>query len=290
MINFLKYRYVCLIMSLAVMASIFGIFVYKVSSKGQAFNYSVEFMGGTQVLLKFQKPVSSSKILSILEKKGFPEASTREFAQDEVMIRVKDSKAKPNNVIEAIKEGLPENAPSLLQSDTIGPGIGSELQKKSTWAVLMALILMLFYVALRFWSFGFALGSVAALFHDAIMMLGFFMIFNIEISVSVIGAILAVLGYSINDTIVIFSRIRSNMKAMNGSSMVDIVNTSLNQTLKRTLLTSFSTLLTVGAMFLLGGEALRSFSLALIVGVFFGTYSSIYIASPIMMMLHKKKD
>ena len=294
MFDFLKYRYICLLISITVIFSIFGVFLYRIKTTGQAFNYSVEFQGGTQILLKFQKPVKPSEILSVLETNGFEGASTREFSADEVMIRVKEYVGEvdvlANKILGYIRADLPDNPVDILSSDAIGPGIGSELRWKSIRAVLIALLLMLLYIAFRFWSFAFALGSVAALFHDAIMMLGLFLLFNREISVSVIGAILAVLGYSINDTIVIFSRIRGNMKIMSGAPIAEIVNTSLNQTLKRTLLTSFSTLLTVGAMFFLGGEALRDFSLALLVGIFFGTYSSIYIASPIMVMLYRKKE
>ncbi|MFC1842619.1 protein translocase subunit SecF [Candidatus Dependentiae bacterium] len=294
MFNFLKYRYFCLTLSVVVIFSIVGLFVYKLQTKGQAFNYSVDFQGGTQILLKFKKPVKSSKILNILEKKGFAGAATREFSGNEVSVRVKEYAKNVNQlsskIIGYIKAEFPDNSAEVLQSDAIGPGIGKEIRWKSIRTVLIALLLMLLYIAFRFWSFSFAFGSVAALLHDALMMLGVFMIFNMEISVGTIAAILAVLGYSINDTIVIFSRIRSNMKSMSGAPIVDIVNTSLNQTLKRTLLTSFSTLLAVGAMFFLGGEALREFSLALIVGIFFGTYSSIYIASPVMIMLHKEKE
>lgn len=294
MFDFLKYRYLCLLVSIVVIFSIFGVFLYRMKTTGQAFNYSVEFQGGTQILLKFQKPIKPSKILSILETKGFEGASTREFSANEVMVRVKEYVGEVNvladKIMGYIKEDLPDNSATILSSDAIGPGIGSELRWQSIRAVLIALLLMLLYIAFRFWSFAFALGSAAALLHDAILMLGLFLLFDREISVSVIGAILAVLGYSINDTIVIFSRIRSNIKSMRGASITEIVNTSLNQTLKRTLLTSFSTLLTVGAMFFLGGEALRDFSLALLVGIFFGTYSSIYIASPIMVMLYKDKE
>jgi len=294
MVNFLKYRFVCLFVSVALILSIFGIFLYRLQTKGQAFNYSVEFSGGTQVLLKFDKPIKSSKVISVLEDKGFDGVAAREFAPNEVMVRVKKYVANvsklANEIIGYIKEVAPDNKATILSSDAIGPAIGSELKWKSIRAVLIALALMLLYILFRFWSLAFALGSVLALFHDAIMMLGLFLIFRIEISVSVIGAILAVLGYSINDTIVIFSRIRNNMKTMRGSSISDIINASLNQTFKRTLLTSFSTLLTVGSMFFLGGEVLRDFSLALMVGIFFGTYSSIYIASPIMMLLYREKE
>jgi preprotein translocase subunit SecF len=149
---------------------------------------------------------------------------------------------------------------------------------------------MLLYIAGRFWSLGFAVGSVIALIHDALIMLSIFILFDREISITVIGAILAVIGYSINDTIVIFSQIRENLNnTLKRSSIYDIVNVSLNQTMRRTLLTSFSTALTVIAILVLGGEALRSFALALLVGIIFGTYSSIYIASPIVMWFYRDK-
>ena len=294
MFDFLKYRYFFLTISTFLILSIIGFFVYKVNTAGQAFNYSVDFQGGTQIHFKFARPISSSKIIAILEEKGFNGAAAREFANNEVLIRVKEFSKNVSDLaskmISYIKAEFPDNDAEILQSDAIGPAIGKEIRWKSTRAVLIALLLMLLYIALRFWSFGFALGSVAALLHDAVMMLGMFLLFNMEISVNVIAAILAVLGYSINDTIVIFSRIRANMKTMNNLPIADVVNASLNQTLKRTLLTSFSTLLAVGAMFFLGGEVLRDFSLTLIVGIFFGTYSSIYIASPVMVLLHRKSE
>ena len=155
--------------------------------------------------------------------------------------------------------------------------------------IALALLLMMLYIVIRFWSIGYAVGAAVALLHDALMILGFMLLFGREISINVIGALLAVIGYSINDSIVIFSRIRENFKKMSSASASEVVNTSLNQTFKRTLLTSFSTLLAVGSMFLLGGEVLRDFSLVLLMGIFFGTYSSIYIASPVMMLFHKKE-
>ncbi len=155
---------------------------------------------------------------------------------------------------------------------------------------MLGLILMLMYIAWRFWSFAYASGAIVALFHDAIVILLFFLLFDKEISMNVIGAIMAVLGYSVNDTIVIFSRIRENLKSMRGVSTDQVVNISLNQTLRRTILTSASTGLVVMALILLGGEALRDLSLALFIGIVFGTYSSIYIASPVMLLLYNKEQ
>ena len=156
------------------------------------------------------------------------------------------------------------------------------------YAITLALILMLLYIWLRFLSISFGVGAVVSLLHDAIVILGVFLLLDKEISVNVVSAILVVLGYSMNDTIVIFTKIRQNIKTMKNTSIDNIVNTSINQTLRRTILTSFSTALVVFSLFILGGEALRDLSLALLIGIIFGTYSSIYIASPLCYLYIKK--
>jgi preprotein translocase subunit SecF len=287
MIDFLKYRVVALVFFLSMIALFAGAYVYR-----GGFAYSVEFEGGTQVLFGFDKPVKSNELVSSIEKQ-WPGASAREFSDHQILIRVKesanDTRGLADRMLQVVKDSLPGTVITVEKSEMVGPGVGADLRWKSIRAVLLSLILMLFYIGWRFRSMSFATGAVVALIHDSIMMLGIFLLFGREISVSVIGAILAVLGYSINDTIIIFARIRTNLKEMHGASLYDIVNTSLNQTLRRTLLTSFATFLTVMSMFLLGGEALRDFSLALLAGIFFGTYSSIYMASPVMMLLYKEE-
>lgn len=287
MIDFLKYRVHALVLFLAWVALFTGAYIYR-----GGFTYSVEFTGGTQVVFGFDKPVKSNELLSIIEKQ-WPGATAREFSAQQILIRVKefanDTRGLADKMRQAVQEGLPGTAVTVEKSEAIGSGVGADLRWKSIRAVLLSLILMLMYIAWRFRSFSFATGAVVALIHDSIMMLGIFVLFGHEISVVVIGAILAVLGYSINDTIIIFARIRTNIKEMRGAPLVDIVNTSLNQTLRRTLLTSFATFLTVMSMFLLGGEVLRDFSMALLAGIFFGTYSSIYMAAPVMMLLYKEE-
>lgn len=295
MINFLKYRWLSALFSLSIFIGGLGLYFYKVQKTGSAFNYSVDFTGGTQFLLKFEKPVQASQVKEFLEKEGWTGVAIRQFSEkDELLVRVKEFSNDAQGLSEKVQQAIQgqigqENKITILQTEAVGPGVGSELRWQSMRAVIIALAAMLLYVAFRFWSFSFALGAVVALFHDAFVMLLVFMLFNREISISVIAAILAVLGYSINDTIVIFSQIRNNIRKMPHHSLYQIVNTSLNSTLRRTILTSFSTALTVAALFFLGGEALRDFSLALLVGIVFGTYSSIYIASPIMMLLYKEK-
>lgn len=293
MVNVLKYRGICAIFSAALIASVIGYGFYRKQTTGEIFTYSIDFTGGTQVLLKFDKPVSVPQLKSSLEGKGWPGIATREFSDTEVLVRVKefssDVKGLAERIRTAAQESFEDTQVSIEESEAVGAGVGASLRWKSIWAVIYALIALLAYIAIRFWSLGFAVGAVIALFHDAIIMLAVFLFFDREISINVIAAILAVLGYSINDTIVIFSRIRDNIKTMGNASLADIVNTSINATMRRTLLTSFTTALTVGSMFVLGGEALRDFSLALLVGIVFGTYSSIYIASPVMMLIYNKK-
>jgi preprotein translocase subunit SecF len=216
---------------------------------------------------------------------------TRDFSDVDVLVRVKefvnDSIGLSARIKDKLENTLSDYTVTIEQTDAVGPGVGETLRFKSFQFIVLALLAMLLYIAWRFWSAAYALGAVIALFHDAIAILLIFLVFDIEISVNIIAAIVAVLGYSINDTIVIFSQIRSNTKRMGITPLHDVVNFSLNQTLTRTMLTSISTGLPVLAMFLFGGEALHDFSLALLIGIIFGTYSSIYIASPIMMALTK---
>ena len=295
MINFVKYRAVTAFISLFLIGGFIGFAVYKKRTTGEVFRYGVDFTGGAQVLLRFDKPVSSIAVKDILDKNGWEGAVIREFADNELLVRVKlEEVAKELGSVaermqQAIEKSMKGVAVTILKSEAVGPGVGEALRGKSIRAIVFALIAMLLYIALRFWSFGFALGAVVALFHDAILMLAVFLLLNREISVNVIGAVLAVMGYSINDTIVIFSQIRNNLAKLSHESLGTIVNISINQTLRRTILTSVSTGLTVLSMLILGGEALRDFSIALLVGIIIGTYSSIYIASPVMMLLYRDK-
>ncbi len=291
--DFLKYRPFVVLFTLALIGAFIGTYVYRVNQRGEAFNYSVDFTGGTQARFKFSKPVLGSQVRDVLDRNGWKNPVLREFsAENEIIVRVKEFENNAQGVgarmQTVLNAELPDTHATLLRVEGVGAGMGEELRWKSMRAVLIALIAMLLYIAFTFWSTAFAVGAVVALCHDAFVMVAVILFLDHDISIDVIGAILAVLGYSINDTIVIFSQIRTNLVKMRGQSLHDIVNTSLNQTLRRTLLTSFSTALTVGSMFFLGGEGLRDFSLTLLVGIIFGTYSSIYIASPIMMMLYKE--
>ncbi len=293
MVNFLKYRTATALSSLALMIAFGGFAFYKYQTRGSVYSYSVDFTGGTQVLFGFDQPVDSGLIRQIIVDNGWQNASTREFADNEVLVRVKEFESDTVGLGErmrnVLQKELPNNNVKTLQTESVGAGVGADLRAKSLYAIVVALLFMLGYIALRFWSFAFATGAILALVHDAIVMLAIFLFLDREISINFIAAILTVLGYSINDTIVIFSQIREFMKRRKGESLDVLVNDSLNYTLRRTILTGLSTGLPVMVMLIFGGEALRDFSLALLIGIIFGTYSSVYIASPIMMLLQPKQ-
>lgn len=287
MINFLRYSYVSIVASaLFIVAGAVSLSYYG------GFRYSVDFTGGTQVLLKFNKPFGSDQVKNALVKSGWNDSVIREFSKEEIAVRVQefsnDSQGLSQNIKDGLEKYLPESKVEILEANAVGPGVGNALRWNSIMAVLLGLFLMLLYIAFRFWSFSYGAGAVIAILHDALAILALFAITQREISPNVICAILATLGYSINDTIVIFAKVRENFVKMRGDSPEKIVNMSLNQTLRRTLLTSLSTGLVVGALFIFGGETLRNLSLALLVGIVVGTYSSVYIASPIMLLLRRR--
>lgn len=293
-INFMKYKWLSAIVSGIIFAAFFGTYIYKYTTTGQTFNYSVDFTGGVQALLSFNKPVHGEQLVHILDKAGWTGAITREFSQTEHLIRVKketkDVTTEANNIKQALEKGLGSDFTIEVKgTDSVGGAVGANLWTKSFYAIIISLVLMLLYIALRFFSFSFAMGAIVSLFHDAIVILAFFLIFNKEISINVIGAILAVLGYSINDTIVIFARIRDNLKRLKNVPIAEVINISITETLSRTILTTFATLLVVVALLLFGGEALRDLSLALLIGIAFGIYSTIFIATPVLLMLYRDK-
>ncbi len=288
MIDFLKYRYIWASISILMLVGTIGTYFYR-----GGFNYSVDFTGGTQVLLKFSNKVEADKLKDILKNHGYKGIETREFSNNEVLVRVKEFLGDSQGMAEQIRANLQKELSGInveiLQTDSVGSGVGATLRSDSVKAVTIALILMLLYIAIRF-KFAFAVGAIVALFHDVVAILFFFLLTNKEISVEVIGAMITILGYSINDTIVIFNQVRQNIKKLRGIPIYDIVNLSLNQTLRRTILLSFATALVVLALILFGGETLRNLSLALMIGIVVGTYSSIYIASPVMLLLYKGEN
>ena len=249
----------------------------------------IDFTGGTLVELSFAEPVELEDLRGLLSQEGFNGAVVQHFGSSkEVLIRLLpndalNTAALSNKVLTAVNNGFAQQG-ELRRAEFVGPQVGEELQEDGGLALLYALICILIYVAIRF-EYRFALGSVAALAHDVIITLGFFSVFQFEFDLTVLAALLAVIGYSLNDTIVVFDRVRENFRTIRKGSPVEVVNISLNQTLTRTIMTSMTTLLVLIALFVLGGEIIHDFALALIVGVLVGTYSSIYVASPITLAL-----
>jgi preprotein translocase subunit SecF len=252
-------------------------------------NFGIDFTGGTLIEVGYSQPVELPGLRATLAGAGYADAVVQHFgtARD-VLIRLAPregvSKAELSNQVFRSLQQASESELSLRRVEFVGPQVGDELAEDGGLAMLIALGAILVYVALRF-EYRFALGAVAALIHDVIVTLGFFSVLQLEFDLTVLAALLAVIGYSLNDTIVVFDRIRENFRKMRKGTPVDITNSSLNQTLSRTLMTSFTTLLVLLALFFLGGELIHGFATALIVGIVVGTYSSIYIASPAALAL-----
>ena len=252
----------------------------------QGLNLGVDFEGGTLIEVGYPAPVELNEIRGQLEASGFDRAVVQHFgsAQD-VLVRIKPDERPQselsNQVLEALRGG---GELELRRVEYVGPQVGEELRDDGGLAMLYALGLILIYVALRF-EYRFSFGAVVALVHDVIVTIGFFSLTQIEFDLTVLAAILAVIGYSLNDTIVVFDRIRENFRQLRRHSSTEVLNVSINQTLSRTLMTSLTTLLVLFALFFFGGEVIHAFSIALIVGVIIGTYSSIYVAGSSLLVL-----
>lgn len=290
MTDYLKHRYSCAVFFVFLVAAGIGGYFYNIQRYGSAFNFSVDFTGGTQALLKFSKPVAPDAVRALLSEQGYTGVELREFGNTELLVRVQkfdsDVQGVAGRIVEALQKALDDNSVEIIQADSVGKAVGDSLRWNAIKAILISLLLMLIYVGVRF-QFAFSFGAVFALFHDALVIAVYYLLTRQEVSIEVIGAILMVLGYSVNDTIVIFSRIRENMSKMIGSSMYNVINVSIGQTMSRTILTSLSTALVVVSLLIFGGEILRGLSVTLLLGIFFGTYSSIFVASPVMMYLYR---
>ncbi len=256
-------------------------------------SFGIDFTGGTVIEVGYPQAAELDPIRAKLAEAGFEDAVVQHFGEaKEVLIRIAprgdlSSAQLSDEVIKSLREAEPKV--EMRRQEFVGPQVGEELTEDGGLAVLYALIGILVYVSLRFEK-RFALGAVAALVHDVIITIGFFALVQIEFNLYVLSAILAVIGYSLNDTIVVFDRIRENFRLMRKGSPEEIINASLNQTLSRTLMTSFTTLLVLFALLTLGGESNLGFSSALIVGIFVGTYSSIYVASAVALSLGISKE
>jgi len=262
--------------------------VVSLSTKGIVFG--LDFSGGTQIEVGYEKPADVSVLRQQLVSAGFESPVVVHFgAETDVLIRLQ---GEPDQTLaERVYSVLQSNGDKieLRRVDFVGPQIGEELREDGGLGMLAALAVVMLYVAVRF-QFKFALGAVLALVHDVIITMGFFSIFALEFDLTVLAAVLAVVGYSLNDTIIVFDRIRENFRKIRKAEPVDVINESMSQTLWRTINTSFTTMLVLLALFFLGGELIHNFSVALIVGIGVGTYSSIYVASTLLLALNIQRE
>ena len=248
----------------------------------------IDFTGGTLIEVGYQKSADLTALRKTLDEIGFGDATVQNFGTaKDVLIRLKPREGVSGNdisakVLEAINKTTTEPA-SVRRVEFVGPQVGDDLAEDGFLALLYSTIGILIYVAWRFeWKF--SVGAVIATFHDVIVTLGVFSVFGLEFDLTVLAAILALIGYSLNDTIVVYDRIRENFRDMRNTSTEDIMNLSVNVTLSRTIMTSFTVFLVLLSLFFLGGEVIHNFSIALLFGVVFGTYSSIFIASPMALI------
>ncbi len=279
-IQFIDKRIIALCFSgFLVLASI-GLFF------GQGLNLGIDFLGGILIEARTDGPANIGQLRSDLGGLGLGEVSLQEFGSpDDVLIRIQKQEGgetAQTAAIEAVKEALGQRVVEYRRTEFVGPTVGAELREAAIYAVVSAILAMLLYIWFRFeWQFG--LGAVLALGHDVITTIGLFALFQLEFNLATVAAILTIAGYSINDTVVVYDRLRENMRRYKTMSYETLFNNSINQTLSRTVITSVTTLLALLALFLFGGEVIRGLSIALIWGVLIGTYSSISLAVPFLL-------
>jgi len=291
-------RFTILLSGALILAGIFSLII----NNGP--KLSIDFKGGTLIAVQYTKPININDLRSQLKNVNingqsfdFSTSEIKHFGDNSnVSVRIANLENEPEkfsqNFIDILKNIYPDALPEdkddfILSIDKVSPKVGSELSGKAIMAIIYAITLILIYISFRF-EFTYAIGAIAAIAHDVIITLGVFSILGYEISLSVIAAFLTIVGYSLNDTIVVFDRIRENMKALKRESVVSIVNKSINESLSRTIVTSLTTLFVVLTLYFFGGEVIHYFSFALIVGVLVGTYSSIFVASLIVVYMQPK--
>jgi len=282
MINFNKFYKLFNLISLSLVIISILLLFFK------GLNFGVDFKGGTLIELRANdKNINVTTLRQSFSNMNLGDFNVKKFGNENdflIKIEKKDTSA---NAIEIIKKELTSSIGgsfNFRRVENVGPKVSAELLKSGVIAIGLSLAAMLFYIWIRFeWQF--SLGAILALFHDVIITLGLFSLFNLEINLSIVAAVLTIVGYSMNDTVVIYDRVRENLRKFSDIKIFELTNTSINETLSRTIITSVTTLLALVSIYLFGGEILKGFSLAMIMGVVFGTYSSIYIANPILVKL-----
>ena len=290
--NFIRWRWHAIILSLVVVLAGFGVMLTR------GMPLSIDFTGGTALVLKFQANPTEDQLRNAIDSvqgdkivQQYGDIENREWLIRLPMIQGAEEGASLERASLQVEEllrkaGLP--AFEVSSRELVGPVIGQDLQRRGIYATLASILAITVYIGLRF-RFSFAVGAIAATFHDVLVTLAFLTFFGYDLSLNVVAALLTITGYSVNDTIVIFDRVRENMKAMRRESLEHVVNLSVNQTLSRTIITAGTTFLSVLALFVFGGEALRGFAFTMLVGIISGTYSTIFIASSIAIILSQRR-
>lgn len=284
-INFMGYRRIAMILSVILVA------VSIASLSMQGLKLGLDFTGGTLVEVVYDKPADLMAVRDTLEKNGYENALTVNFGSDEdVLVRLPQANNSQlgDELLEALKSDY-DGEIDLQRIEFVGPQVGEELREQGGLGLLVALICVMIYVTFRF-QFKFSIGAVVALIHDVLITLGIFSLLRLDFDLTVLAALLAVIGYSLNDTIVVSDRIRENFRKIRKAEPAEVINRSLTQTLGRTVITSFTTLLVLLSLFIFGGEIIHGFATALIIGVFVGTYSSIFVAANVLLSLNISKE
>lgn len=289
-IPFIKWRFICL--SLSVIMGVGSMVLFGV----HGLNYGIDFRGGTMMEVKTEGPADIAKMRTVLDGLGLGDVSIQGFGSpDDVLIRVEkqaEGGATEQQVVAMVRKALTEKVDPKIDfrdAESVSPQVSRELKMQGFMAVTFAIIAVLIYIWFRFeWQYG--VGAVAALVHDVTMTIGFFSLTGLEFNLSVIAAILTIVGYSLNDTVVIYDRIRENLRRFKRMPMRELLDFSINETLSRTVVTALTTLIALIALVTLGGPVIRAFAAAMIFGVVVGTYSSIYIASPILLWLNLRNE
>lgn len=279
---------------IAVLASLALLFV-------NGLNYGIDFAGGTEIQLKFNNTINVAEVREFTSKIGLNQAQVQSFGDaNEFLVRFQTTEGKTdkerNDASSAmiskfqnsLKDSFTANPAEIRRVDSVGPQVGNQLKTNGLFAVFYSLLLILIYVGLRF-DYEFAPGAVIALFHDSIITLGIFSLLGKEVNIQILAAILTIIGYSLNDTIVNYDRIRENLSRHKGNPLGDIINLSVNEVLSRTILTSVTTLIAVVALYIFAGGVISDFAFTLGIGIIVGTYSSIYVASPLVLMFSRFK-
>ncbi|MBS1192341.1 MAG: secF [Nitrospirae bacterium] len=282
-IDFMGWKNVSFTVS-AIMITL-GLFALVQVGRGKA-NLGIDFVGGTTVQLSFKEKLPLDEARTALEKAGFAGASLQEFSEgNKVLIRLREHEGVAEKVVTLFKQAFPNRAFEVDSTTEIGPTIGKDLQKDALLAIIFSIIAIIIYIAVRF-EFKFGVAAAVATVHDVCAVLAIFFILNKEINLLIVTALLTLAGYSLTDTVVVFDRIRENLKRAKREPLGTLVNNSINEVLSRTIITSLTVVLVLVPLVLFGGEVLHDFSMALLIGVIVGTYSSIFVASPLLVVWH----